>query len=328
MAMKRSMKFALLAPLGLVLAVALTPMTAPVATAQDIFIATGERNSTDFQIGRAICRLVNRQASELSCSVLETQGPLFNLSNVRGGAIEMGLAPADWQHHAVNHSGPFAFTDASYDNLRSVFSLHSEVFTLLARQDSGFDSLDALAGGRINIGGPGSVQRAVMDAVMASKGWTRKDFLLADELPVAQQSLALCHDRVQAAIDVAGHPSARTGRIAEICDVVVLGLSDADIEKVLSVGPYFSRAAIPGGLYAHNPEVVASIGLRRTLVTSSEVAPEIVQAVVAAVFGEFDRFRRSHVLLEHLEPAEMINDGLSAPLHEGARAYFMESGLM
>jgi TRAP-type uncharacterized transport system substrate-binding protein len=50
--------------------------------------------------------------------------------------------------------------------------------------------------------------------------------------------------------------------------------------------------------------------------------------VTKAVFDNLDDFRAIHPALAHLDPAAMIKDGLSAPLHPGAIRYFKEKGWM
>ena len=47
-----------------------------------------------------------------------------------------------------------------------------------------------------------------------------------------------------------------------------------------------------------------------------------------AVFDNFDEFKKLHPALANLSPQNMIKDGLSAPLHEGAVRYYKEKGWM
>ncbi len=53
---------------------------------------------------------------------------------------------------------------------------------------------------------------------------------------------------------------------------------------------------------------------------------EIVYTVVKAVFENLDDFRGLHPAFANLKEAEMIKDGLSAPLHPGAEKYYKEKG--
>lgn len=298
------------------------------ARADEVLVGTGSKAGVYYQAGRAICRLIDVHIEGVTCKALPTAGSLFNLSNVRGGALEFGIAQSDAQFDAVNHAGPFEFQDDTYEDLRAMFSLHAEPFTVVARKDAGIRSLDDLKGKRVNIGNPGSGQRATMEVVMQAKGWTKKDFLLAEELPASQQSLALCHDRVQAMVYTVGHPNASVGQAAGLCDAVLINTVGPEIDKLVATRPYYAHATIPGGIYAGNPDPVRTFGVKATVVTSSDVSEELVYAVVKALFDNLDQFRRMHPAFAGLEPKEMIREGLSAPLHEGALRYFKEKGLM
>ncbi len=299
---------------------------APLSTtqAQEVVVGTGSKSGVYYPVGRAICRLADRAG--VGCEAIETAGSLFNLSNVHGGAIEFGIAQSDWQFHAVNGSGPLAFADGKFENLRAVFSLHGEPFTLVARRDAGIQRFDDLQGRRVNIGNPGSGQRATMEVVMAAKGWTKKDFLLAEELPAAQQSLALCHDRVQAMIYTVGHPNDSVGKAANVCDAVIVEVRDPEIDQLVADNPYYAYTTVPGGMYRGNPQPVTTFGVKATLVTSADVDADVVYALVRGVFENFEQFRKMHPALGDLQPERMVSEGLSAPLHDGAVRYFRERG--
>ncbi len=130
------------------------------AAAVDIVMGGGAASGVHYDVGRAVCRQIQRGAKAASSEVLRIEGrdaaePLAVLSAVRNGAIEVGLVGADWQYYAFQGSGPVAFMDVKFDNLRALFSLHGEAFTIVARRDANIDKLDDLAGKRVNIGEPG-----------------------------------------------------------------------------------------------------------------------------------------------------------------------------
>ena len=54
----------------------------------------------------------------------------------------------------------------------------------------------------------------------------------------------------------------------------------------------------------------------------------MIYQVVKAVFENFEEFQKLHPAFENLKQEEMIKDGLSAPLHNGAVKYYKEAGLM
>ncbi|MDH3475019.1 MAG: TAXI family TRAP transporter solute-binding subunit, partial [Rhodospirillales bacterium] len=296
------------------------------AEPRELLIGTGSTSGVYHQAGRAICRLVELDVEGVICSPVSTAGSLFNLSNVRSGAIEFGIAQSDWQFHAVNKSGPFEFMDAEFGELRALFSLHGEPFTVVARRDANIRTFDELKGRRVNIGNPGSGQRATMEVVMAAKGWSRDDFSLVEELPASQQSLALCHNRVQAMVYTVGHPNASVSKATGLCDAVIVEVSGPQIGKLVEENPYYTWTTIPGGMYSGNPDSVKTFGVRATVVASSELDDDLVYDVVKAVFENLDRLRRMHPAFGTLDPKRMVRDGLSAPLHKGAARYFRERG--
>lgn len=296
--------------------------------ADDIVIGTGGTTGVYFQLGRAICRLVNQHAGDVSCQARSTAGSQFNLSNVNAGALELGVAQSDLQFHAVNGTGSFQFQDVSYAHLRALFSVHGEPFTVVARRDAHIRALDDLRGRRVNIGNPGSGQRATMEVVMTAKGWARRDFQLAEELPADQQSLALCHGRVHAMVYTVGHPNASVEKAVELCDAVIVEVSGPVIDGLVEDNPYYAYTTIPGGTYPGNPDDVKTFGVMATVVSSADVPADTVYAVIKAVFDNFDQFRKMHPAFANLEPERMIREGLSAPMHEGALRYYRERGLM
>jgi TRAP-type uncharacterized transport system substrate-binding protein len=62
------------------------------------------------------------------------------------------------------------------------------------------------------------------------------------------------------------------------------------------------------------------------VVSSAKVPADVVYTVVKTVFDNLDEFKKLHPALAHLKPEEMIKNGLSAPLHDGALRYYREKG--
>ena len=60
--------------------------------------------------------------------------------------------------------------------------------------------------------------------------------------------------------------------------------------------------------------------------TSADTPDDVVYALVSAIFENFEDFKRLHPAFSNLVEAEMIKDGLTAPLHPGAEKYYQERG--
>jgi TRAP transporter TAXI family solute receptor len=320
--------------LGLGFAIALGGAGTPGSGfAADMVIGTGSEARVHYAVARSICRQIQKRAQGGTCEVLLIEGqdapePLAVLGSVRDAAIEVGLVRSDWQYHAFKGTGPAEFVDVNFDSLRSLFSLYNEPFILIARRDSGINTLDDLAGKRVNIGNPGSGPRVIMEMVMKTKGWTRKSFQLVDELPQSEQSLALCHNRVQAIVASGSHPNPEISKTIRLCDAKVIAVSGPDIDKLVAANRFFSTTEIAAGTYAGMSSPVKTFGITVTAVSSADIDDDTAYAVVRTVFDNLNEIKGLHRALGNLLPGRMMTDGLSAPLHPGAVRYFQEKGMM
>jgi len=313
---------------GLVLGAGLSGL-AQAADQRFVTIGTGGVTGVYYPTGGAICRLVNKSRKEhgIRCSVESTGGSVYNLNAIRNGELDMGVAQSDWQHHA--YKGTSKFQDAGANSkLRAVFSVHPEPFTVVARADAGIKTFDDLKGKRVNIGNPGSGQRGTMEVVMGAKGWTTDAFKLTSELKSAEQSKALCDNKIDAMVFTVGHPSGSIKEATTTCDTVLVNVNGPTIEKLVAERDYYRTATIPGGMYRGNDDDTQTFGVGATFVTSADVPNDVIYNVVKAVFENFDTFRKLHPAFNNLDKQQMIKDGLSAPLHDGAAKYYKEAGLM
>ncbi len=303
---------------------------AQTAAAEETFITigTGGQTGVYYVVGQSICRLVNRGTAEhnIKCTAPSTGGSIDNINAIKNGDRQMGVAQSDWQYHAYN--GTSKFEGDKFDKLRAVFSVHAEPFTVVARADSGVKNFDDLKGKRVNIGNPGSGQRATMDVVLKAKGWTTDDFALASELKAAEQAGALGDNKIDAMIYTVGHPAGAIQEATTTTDAVLVNVDGPAIEGLVNDNPYYAWATIPGGMYKGNPDDIKTFGVKATFVSSEDVPEEVIYQVVKAVFDNFDRFKKLHPAFENLTEEQMIKDGLSAPLHAGAVKYYKERGWM
>jgi len=304
---------------------------ADAATAQNrpITLGTGGVTGVYYPVGGTICRLVNRarKTHGLRCAVESTPGSVFNLVALRSGDFDLAITQSDLEHRAVRGEGEFASRGPD-QNLRVLFSIHAEPFTVVARRSSGIRSFVDLRHKRVSIGNAGSGQRSTMDILMAALGWKSKDFALALELRASELPQALCDDKIDAMVFTTGHPSAAIHQTTQNCDAVIVPLEGAPIETLLRTDPSFAPLVIRGHLYRGNDRDVPTIGARAVLVASSRLSDGVVYEVVKAVFENLDAFREAHPALAALDRATMVAKTLPEPRHPGAAKYFKEKGLL
>jgi len=301
----------------------------PIQAQQQKFVTIGTGGVTGvyYAVGGAVCRLLNKDRKQhgIRCSVESTGGSAFNINTIKAGELDMGVAQSDVHYNSSKGMGQFK--DAGpYADLRAVYSVHPEPFTVLARKESNAAKFEDLKGKRVNVGNPGSGTRASMDELLEALGWKISDFSLASELKADEHGPALCDNKIDAFYYGVGHPSANIQDPTTSCGAKLVSIGGAAVDKLLSGKPYYAKATIPGGMYAGNPQPTQTYGVMATLVTSAKVPDDVVYLLVKATFDNFEEFKKLHPAFANLKPEEMVKNGLSAPLHAGAEKYYKEKG--
>lgn len=316
---------------GIVAAAALTLAvsgTPTLAQQKFITIGTGGVTGVYYAVGGAVCRLMNKDRAKtgIRCSVESTGGSVFNANAIKSGELEFGMAQSDIQYNAVKGEGQFK--DKADPDLRAVFSVHPEPFTVLARKEAGVTKFEDFKGKRFNVGNPGSGTLASMEELLKQMGWTKADFSLAAELKADEQGTALCDNKIDGFFYGVGHPSAAIQDPTTACGAKLVPLTGKAVDELVKAHSYYAVATIPGGMYANNPNPTQTYGVLATMITSSKVPDDVVYALTKAVFDNFDEFKKLHPAFANLDEKKMIKDGLSAPLHPGAVKYYKEKGWM
>jgi uncharacterized protein len=297
------------------------------AFAQQKFITVGTGGVTGvyYAVGGSICRLVNkdRAKNNLRCSVESTGGSGYNVNTIKAGELDFGMAQSDVQYQSYKGTGAFK---EPFPDMRAVFSVHPEPFTLVARKEAGINGFTDLKGKRVNVGNPGSGTASAMEELLVAMNMKKSDFSLASELKADEHGPALCDNKIDAFFYGVGHPSANIQDPTTACGAKLVPITGAGVDALVKKFPYYANATIPGGMYSGNPQPTKTYGVLATLVTSSKVPADVVYIVTKAVFDNFDEFKKLHPAFAHLDPKTMVADGLSAPLHEGAARYYREKG--
>ena len=225
--------------IGASVAVGLAATAGPAAAQQKfVTIGTGGVTGVYYAVGGAICRLLNkdRKAHGIRCSVefdrrigLQRQHDQGRRTRLRHVAV--GRRSSTRSRAKVSIKGK-AFAD-----LRSVYSVHPEPFTVLARKEANISKFEDFKGKRFNVGNPGSGTRASMEQLLEAMGWKMSDFSLASELKADEHGPALCDNKIDGFFYGVGHPSANIQDPTTTCGAKLISLTGAAVDKMVAAVP-------------------------------------------------------------------------------------------
>ena len=313
--------------LGVSIAIAIVAVFLPlsVRAGDAVFasIGTGELSGIYYPVGKAICEIVDEDLRTygIRCSPETTPGSLYNIDTLQSGELEFAIVQSDVQFAAYTGNGPWI--GRPFRGLRSVVSLYPELVTVIVRADSRIHDLPDLAGRRVNVGSQGSGTRATWDAIEAEAGWSNGQRVQPVKLRGSAATSALCSGEIDASLMIVGHPSPLVSAQQTACAVNFVAIDGPAIDKLVHDHPYYQRGRIGGAAYGAAAEV-PTFGVRATLVTSASVDARIVGVIAKELLTHLAELRTLHSALGGLTAGEMINSGLTAPLHPGAAHVYEE----
>jgi TRAP transporter TAXI family solute receptor len=307
-----------------------TALSVPVMASQFVTIGTGGVTGVYYPTGGAICRLANkeRKTTGIRCSVESTGGSVYNVNTINAGELDFGIAQSDVVYQAYHGLGKFK--GKAIKNLRTIMTIHAEPLTLVVTKDSKIKKLDDIAGKKINIGNAGSGQRNTVEMLFKETPLQKKMLKSADELKASETAKALKDGKIDGYFYVVGHPTANIKEAAnstpiDIVDITAENFSSFD--TIMKNHPYYGVGIIPDGTYKGVEGDRKTFGVKATLVTSAKTSKKAVRAIIDAVYSNFDKFVKLHPAYNGLTQKATL-EGLGAPLHKEAKAYFKEKGLL
>lgn len=303
-------------------------LTASSLQAAEFFtIGTGGVTGTYYPTGGAICRLVNkeRKTNNLRCSVESTGGSVYNVNSISSGELDFGTVQSDVAYNAYH--GLDKFAGKPQKELRSVMAIYPELLALVVSKTSGITKIEEVKGKRINVGNPGSGNEATGLIVFDAFGIKKGDLSHAGVLTAPECPMALKDKKIDGYFYMVGHPTANIVDAANSLPIDIVDIKGEKADAIIAKYPYYAKGIIPQGSYHGIDRDVHSLGVKAVLVGSSKASDKMVSAIIKAVLDNFDEFKGLHPAYKSVTKESLL-EGLSAPLHPAAEAYYKKVGLL
>lgn len=310
---------------------AIASLESGLANASDKFLALGTASTrgTYYPVGNTLCSLINEQRDShlVRCLAYPTGGSVYNIQALTSGELDIAITRSDLAYKAFNGLNQFKAIGANRQ-LRTVTNLYSQPVVITVRKDSGINNFDDFKGKVINIGNRGSGKRAIADQMFKILGWSKADFAGTTEYSTRGQSKPFCDKKVDILIESIGLPAPLYDNLAANCDAKFIDIPEKLAEGFRKAGPFFFDYKIPARINPNNDTDVKTVGIKVVLLSLTTVSPQTVSTVAESIFGEKGKFQKSHPALSLSTPDSMVNEGIHVPLHDGAKKYYEDNGLL
>jgi TRAP transporter TAXI family solute receptor len=326
---------------AVVAVLALLGRAAPGATQEmPIFrIGAAATAGSFFEIGGVIASAISKPADSPPCAqggscgvpglvavAQATKGSVDNLQMIASDQIESGIAQSDVASWAYSGTGIFA-GEGPIKKLRAIATLFPERLHLVVRAAGPIQTLADLKGRRISLGQMGSGTLVDARIVLAAGGLAEKD-LSPEYLRSGTAAANLAEGTLEGFFLIGGVPIPAIRALASTTAIRLIPISDEVLTTLHEkYGPY-ERAVIPADIYPGVSVATPTVGFHALWVVSANASDDLIYAITKTLWNE-----ATQRLLDAHDPigkeVRLANalDGLTVPLHPGAKRFYREAGM-
>jgi TRAP transporter TAXI family solute receptor len=313
------------------------------ASAQDMQsfrIGTGGTAGTYFPIGGLIARAISNPPGSRACekgsscgvpglvaTAVASNGSVANINAIADGTLESGLSQSDVAYWAHTGTGVFK-QQGAVEELRTIANLYPESIHLVARADSGIETVADLRAKNVSLDEPGSGTLVDARIILDGYGITEED--LEPEYLKPNQAAELMRDgTMDAFFFVGGYPAGAITELATRLDIKLVPISGPKAKGILEEYEFFADHTIPGGTYEGIDSDVRTLSVGAQWVTSSEQPEELIYGITKALWDENTRklLDSGHTKGKSIT-LETALEGVGVPLHPGAERFYREVGAL
>lgn len=300
-------------------------------------IGTGPTGGTYFPMGGLIANAISNPPGSRPCdrggscgvpgliaAAVSTNGSVANVEALAAGAMDMALVQADVAFWAWKADGIFSKREPM-ETLRALGYLYPESIHLVARADSGIETVADLKGKRVSLGEEKSGTLVESRLILNAFGLKTSE-LKPVYLRPGPSADRLAAGELDAFFYVGGAPVQAIADLAAETPVRLVPIDGPTGEKLVDVFPYLSANVIPAGTYPEQEADVPTLAVGAVLVTTSAMPEALAYGITRALWHpvSLDLYKRGHAAGAGLYPSQaMENTGV--PLHDGAARYYAEA---
>lgn len=309
-------------------------------TTQDnqlFLIDSGYFNGVYYQTAAMMSMLISQPSGSLPCQeggacgienvVLvnrSSNGSSENLQRLCHGESDSALVQSNLVYMAYQGEGIYE-GKAPCKNLRALASLYPEVLQIAVPKVSGIKQLSDLQGKKVGIGATSSGTYHAVQELFNAAGVNVAEVQFQQQ-SVREAVLALKEKKLDGIIFFAGIPTPAFAALNEEIPLHFLSLQGEGINSFLKRSRSYQRVEVPASAY-ENSERFESVKVRALWVSTEKMNKDWAYRFTKTLWDSehYPNWMKAIPLLHDFH-VETSLEGISIPLHDGAKRYYNEIG--
>ena len=293
---------------------------------QEIRLSTAATTGALYPLGGALASLWGENLEGVRVTAQASAGGIENLRLLAEGEAELGFAVTSLLWEAQQGEG--SFEEAPNDQIRVLAGLYYNPNQVVVTEQSGAQAMEDLEGLRFAPGTAGSTTSVETEIHLEQLGIDYPDGIQAQFVGFTEAVELMRNRQLDGAWVMAGLGNAAVTEIMATADGRLLSMDDSLIEALQEKYPWYARYVIPAGTYANQEEDVVTSAIKLALFCSAELDEQTAYELTRIMWENMDTLQQSIPALEGVELQDAVTDLAQIPLHEGARRYYEEQGLL
>lgn len=293
-------------------------------TTTQVTVRAGKADNPNYLFARQFSEAMALATNgTFALDVKESQGTVQNVIDApKTGANTIFTASRSVILSARRGHTPFT-PNRGYFDIRALFPLPAQTLHWVVRQDSGIQSMTALAGHGFVPGANGSISERVTASALQALGIERKVQLM--DIDIAAAPDAVMNKRVSGLAMAGSFPIPRIADIAKAAPIRLLSLPPAIVAKMVAADDSILPQTIPKGTYPGVDTDVATVAVPTGIYATRRMSNETAYALTKAFWSQLGALAAENPAWHAITGASVATLGIK--LHPGALRYYNEAGI-
>ena len=293
----------------------------------DYVMGTGSTGGTYFALGGAMANAINNQLApyKITITAQSTGASVENINLMHAGEMDLGIAMNNVAADSYAGTGAFADT-GKIEDVKAIGVVYNEVYQIVANANTGAKNVEDLKGLKIAIGPAGSGTLGLSQKVFTAAGIDPDKDIQPQSDSFGDAATKMQDGHIDAACNVLAVPASSIIEMTTSMKLAYVNISDEILAEIQKDAPYFTRKVIPAGTYPDQEEDCNTITCKAVLYCRADLPDDVVYLITKAFYETGDEVAAAHATGKEIQ-LEGCLEGVTTPIHPGAKRYFEEQGI-
>ena len=287
------------------------------AHARDLTLASGPSGGTWYPLAAAIANIIEEEIPGTRVSVVNGV-TVANILGTDAKQYDLAMSLSTANVDAIKGAAPF---DEPKTNIRGVVGFYTSPYQMAVSATSEIRSVTDFEGKVINPGVVGGSTDVLTQTMLELNGLSYDDMARVERLSYSDASMQLKDGHLDIFTGIISVPSGAIAEAALGNGVRLIPMPQETIASLQERNNGYVTYEIPAGVYEGQDETVMAVGMNNVLIANADLDPALVQRITASIVTNAERLHDVNAALRNFS-AKTAPNGIGAPLHPGAQAFF------